>query len=164
MKREFFWAGTPRGQGRPRFTRTGKAYKASVDRAYEKGLCLAYLSEYGAEKPMEGPLKLEVLAVYPIPKATPKKNIGPMLDCEIVPIVKPDIDNVAKAVMDALNGVAFPDDNAIVCMKCRKVYGGAPGIRVKLETYKRKRRTFYDVSSGYLFLHLHRHAGRSGRI
>lgn len=136
MKREFFWAGVPRGQGRPRFTRTGKAYKASEDRAYEKGLCLAYLNEYGAEKPMEGPLTLEVRAVYPIPKATPKKDIGPMLAGEIVPTVKPDIDNVVKAVLDALNGVAFPDDKAIVWMKGCKVYGHVPGVRVNIHKFQ----------------------------
>ena len=38
------------------------------------------------------------------------------------PVVKPDIDNVAKAILDALNGVAFADDRQIVQVTCEKWY------------------------------------------
>ena len=34
---------------------------------------------------------------------------------------KPDIDNVAKAVLDALNGVAFEDDKDVVSLKAVKL-------------------------------------------
>ena len=35
-----------------------------------------------------------------------------MLEHRIRPTVKPDLDNVAKLIYDALNGVAWYDDNA----------------------------------------------------
>ena len=33
---------------------------------------------------------------------------------------KPDVDNIAKAVLDALNGVAFEDDSQVVRLRCSK--------------------------------------------
>lgn len=38
------------------------------------------------------------------------------------PIVKPDVDNVTKAILDALNGIAFSDDRQIVQVTCEKWY------------------------------------------
>lgn len=38
------------------------------------------------------------------------------------PIVKPDVDNVTKAILDALNGIAFSDDRQIVQVTCAKWY------------------------------------------
>ena len=54
------------------------------------------------------PLVLVVLVYKQLPKTTPKK-VG-----RLPFIQKPDGDNVLKAVMDGLNGVAFRDDSQIV--------------------------------------------------
>ena len=35
---------------------------------------------------------------------------------------KPDADNLAKAVMDSLNGVLYPDDSAVVSLVVEKVW------------------------------------------
>ena len=40
----------------------------------------------------------------------------------------PDIDNVLKAVMDALNGVAYEDDKQVVEVICRKWYSQSTGF------------------------------------
>ena len=39
-----------------------------------------------------------------------------------MPVSKPDLDNMVKAVGDAMNGIAYSDDSQIVSLKARKVY------------------------------------------
>ena len=51
----------------------------------------------------------------------------------LYPIVKPDIDNVAKAILDALNGVVYKDDNQIVELHIKKLYSDEPRVIVKIE-------------------------------
>ena len=46
---------------------------------------------------------------------------------------KPDADNLAKAILDALNGVAYPDDAQIVKLTVRKRYGEADMVHVLIE-------------------------------
>lgn len=41
---------------------------------------------------------------------------------------KPDIDNIQKAVLDGLNGVAYDDDSQVVDVHCRKVYTDESGL------------------------------------
>ena len=53
-----------------------------------------------------------------------------MLEYKIRPVVKPDLDNVAKLICDALNGLAWHDDNAIVDMQVRKFYSTQPRVEV----------------------------------
>ena len=42
---------------------------------------------------------------------------------------------MAKAILDALNTVAFADDAQICRLVCTKVYAEAPGVDVKVEAY-----------------------------
>jgi Holliday junction resolvase RusA-like endonuclease len=44
------------------------------------------------------------------------------------PTKKPDLDNLAKSVLDALNGVIYQDDSQIVSLHMTKVYSQYPGI------------------------------------
>ena len=46
---------------------------------------------------------------------------------------KPDADNLAKAILDALNGMAYPDDAQIVNLKVRKWYGETDMVHVLIE-------------------------------
>lgn len=48
------------------------------------------------------------------------------------PTMKPDNDNIAKSVLDALNGLAYVDDKQIVELKVNKYYGAEAYVYVKL--------------------------------
>ena len=48
------------------------------------------------------------------------------------PCVRPDLDKLARALLDALIGVAFVDDQQVVSLTVRKVYGAAPLTRVTI--------------------------------
>ncbi|WP_178381961.1 RusA family crossover junction endodeoxyribonuclease [Paenibacillus sp. P32E] len=51
------------------------------------------------------------------------------------PAVKPDIDNVAKALMDALNKIAYRDDNQVVGLHTNKYYADEAKIVIHIEEW-----------------------------
>ena len=45
---------------------------------------------------------------------------------------RPDVDNLAKAVLDAMNGIAYHDDSQITQLNVVKAYTGLPHITVQI--------------------------------
>ena len=45
---------------------------------------------------------------------------------------KPDCDNIAKNINDALNGIVYPDDKQIVCLSVNKFYSANEYVNVKI--------------------------------
>lgn len=68
------------------------------------------------------PLSMHITAFFEIPKSASKKNRAKMLNNELFPTKKPDADNIAKVVCDALNKVAYKDDTQIVDLHVLKAY------------------------------------------
>ena len=56
-----------------------------------------------------------------------------MLEGTRNPLKKPDLDNIAKICLDALNGIAYPDDSAITCLLVMKKYSENPRVELTLE-------------------------------
>lgn len=137
MKFQFVWRGVPRGQERPRFGQ--QVYKSSEAKAYEQSIALAFhayrsMLKPAGKWPLEEPVGIRIAAGYPIPasdsaKARMRKESGAEL-----PAKKPDLDNVVKAVLDALNGLAWADDKQVVCLTAYKMYASAPGLIVTIVT------------------------------
>lgn len=97
--------GPVRGQARPRFGR-GRAYKGEADRAWEARILAAFL-EAGGEQ-LAGPVRVQVDVWRRLPLGAPRRE-------ERRPdTVRPDLDNVCKSVLDALNGHAWKDDSQVV--------------------------------------------------
>lgn len=128
--RIFTWSGVPRGQGRPRFTRTGRAYKADKDREYERSIRAAYLEWHRDKRPIDGPFRVSVEVWMQVPRTASRNKREDMLIDRIRPTVKPDLDNVVKAVLDALNGIAYTDDKALVQIEAKKLYCACSGLYV----------------------------------
>ena len=53
---------------------------------------------------------------------------------EIRPTTKPDADNIAKAVLDSLNAVAYPDDKQICDLHITKYYAEQEYMIVRIFT------------------------------
>jgi len=133
MTRVFEIPGEPRGKGRPRFSRrSGAAYTDAKTAAYENLVAVAYRAKYPDASPIETAVVLTATAYMSIPKSTSKKRRAAMLAGEIRPTKKPDIDNVLKAVLDGLNGLAFRDDSQVVTIAIRKEYSETPGLTVAI--------------------------------
>ena len=49
---------------------------------------------------------------------------------DAIPALMPDIDKLARAVLDALTGVAYNDDAQVVGLHCTKVYADHTNIRI----------------------------------
>ena len=48
--------------------------------------------------------------------------------------VRPDLDNLAKAVLDALEGLAYDNDSQVIALDLRKLYPGKsepPGVLIQ---------------------------------
>ena len=126
--------GEPRGKGRPRFNRhTGVTYTDSETRAYENKIITHYRqSVKGFRFPDDGYISVDVTVVYPIPKSATKASVAAIKEGKILPKKKPDIDNVIKAVLDALNGIAYKDDCQVVTVSGNKIYGQDPKLIIKI--------------------------------
>ena len=58
-----------------------------------------------------------------------------MLEGEILPLKKPDMDNIVKVVADALNGVAYQDDKQVILVSAKKAYSAMEGLDITVEEY-----------------------------
>ena len=116
----------PTAQARPKVAVRGQfaqAYKTKEQQANERTL-EACLLEHKPEAPLEGPLVLVFIAVLPVPKSVSKKRLMAMLRGEEFPAKKPDLDNLAKQLKDAMTRLQFwKDDSQIVTLRCQKIYG-----------------------------------------
>ena len=125
--------GAPVGKGRPKFSSRGsfvRAYTPKKTSDYEATVRLAGKPAMGSQEPLETPVSLYLYVRAPIPASTTKKVLQEISAGRVKPIKKPDLDNVLKAVSDALNGVCYKDDSQIVNIHCTKVYSSVPGVDV----------------------------------
>lgn len=112
--------GKPKGKQRPRFYR-GHAVTPKDTREYEELLATMWKVHkcgYFGEKP----IKVSIRAYFLVPKSYTKKKKLMIALGNIFPIIKPDADNIAKIVLDGLNGVAYKDDSQVVGLHCIKRY------------------------------------------
>ena len=129
--------GNPFGKQRPKFARQGqfvRTYTPKETLQHEKVVAALYEKvAKGKQFKDKMPLDIQITAYYPIPKSTSKKKRKEMLEHQIRPVVKPDLDNIAKLIYDALNGVAWHDDNAIVDTRICKFYSENPRVEIFIQ-------------------------------
>jgi Holliday junction resolvase RusA-like endonuclease len=115
--------GKPQGKARPRFTRQGRAYtpKNTVD--YEKQIKQAYIAAGGTLISDTFPIQICITACFKKAKSNKMQ----------FPTLKPDTDNIAKVVCDALNGVAYHDDKQITSLTVDKVWADDNTDKVVIE-------------------------------
>ena len=112
----------PKPKGRPRFTKNGFAYTPSETRDYEDAVKM--LARIAVKRPLTRPIKMDITFYLPIPKSWSKTKIEAAKQGTVRPTSKPDLDNLCKAILDALNdGIGYIDDKQIVELSARKLYG-----------------------------------------
>ena len=133
MMIRFTVPGVPQGKARPRVTRSGHAYTPEKTRKYEKMVRGRYLQTAGLMPfPAGSAIYATIGAFYPVPKGTSKKDRQAMLEGTLRPTKKPDADNIAKIILDALNGYAYSDDACVVNLSVTKHYSETASVTVML--------------------------------
>lgn len=124
--------GAPASKGRPRFDRrTGRAYTPETTVNAENWIKWHATQVFSA--PLTGALVVKISARFPIPKSWNKTKTADALIGVIRPTTGKDADNIAKAVCDAMNGVAYLDDAQIVDLKVAKWYSGDPAVHITIK-------------------------------
>lgn len=127
---EFIVPGVPVAKGRPRFTRAGRTYTPAATARHER--TVREYAQAHFPMPLEGALRLEVISFHAIPKSLPTAEKQAALRGMRRPATRPDADNICKLVADALNGIAYTDDNQIVELEALKYYGPTPQTVVRV--------------------------------
>lgn len=113
----FFVAGKPTPKGRPRVMPNGHTFTPEKTRAFEELVSWTAKIAMGGQPPLEGPVFIS-LAFF-----------GSHANA--------DVDNLAKAVLDAMNGIVYKDDKQISRLTAtkRSIEGerGLPGVQVCCE-------------------------------
>ena len=133
---EFEVPGEITGKARPRLNvRSGKVYTPTKTKNYEYLTRFYFTQKYREYIPAEGRVKISIIAYFDIPKSTSKKKEAEMLENRISPTKKPDIDNITKVVLDALNKFAYKDDTQITEITVVNKYASTPKVKIKIEEY-----------------------------
>ena len=84
------------------------------------------------QEPFAGPLRLEIIATFPMPASWSKKRRAQGAEGTLWHTSRPDGDNILKAVGDGLNGVVWRDDACLASCEIGKRYGIVPGLQVEV--------------------------------
>jgi Holliday junction resolvase RusA-like endonuclease len=126
--------GTPCAQGRAKAsTKSGRVimYDPEKSRNY-KAFAKYIASAVAPSTLLDGPISLNVMAVFPIPKSWPKYKQAKAREGQVFHIGKPDSDNIVKAVKDACSKVIWTDDARVCELVVMKVYGEVPRVEVSI--------------------------------
>ena len=87
---------------------------------------------YAPETPLKGPVELTLAFFFPIPKATSQALRTQMMNRVILPAKRPDADNLAYLVTNALKNIVYDDDCQVVAEHIYKFYGPEPKVIIKV--------------------------------
>lgn len=124
--------GEPVGKGRPRAFRAGsgvRMFTPGKTKDYEQLVQAEAIKAMMGKPPIVGPVELRLSLACSVPASWSKAKRDKALAGEIVPTKKPDIDNVVKAVCDALNGIVWHDDVQVTDLIVRKRFSESPYVQ-----------------------------------
>jgi Holliday junction resolvase RusA-like endonuclease len=130
--------GNPVPKGRPRFRRTKTfitTYTPKKTLDFEELVRKHSKEAMGPTDRLETPISVYLYFRLPIPQSYSKKRKEACLSGFDKPISmrQGDIDNLAKVVLDGMNGVIYKDDSQITCLHCTKVYSNVPGVNILIK-------------------------------
>lgn len=126
--------GNPVAQGRPRAFRRGKfigMYDPKQSKDWKSIVAFQAKQQLNGNKLLEGALQMNLLFLMPRPKGI-KKDIFRHTK-------KPDLDNLCKAIKDALKDICYKDDSQICVLQSEKRYiytilPEEPGVMIEIFT------------------------------
>ena len=132
--RELKIPGKAQAKQRPRMGRSGIVYTPKETLVYENYVKMCY-SDYAKQfgwLPYENQVRAEIEVLVAVPKSDSKTKKKAKIEGMIRPTVKPDCDNLAKSILDSLNGLAYQDDKQVVELVVKKYYAENAEVKIKL--------------------------------
>ncbi len=131
----FFVPGNPVAKGRPKFARRGNFVSTYTPRKtadYEALVRVMACEAMNADPRLcMGPLRASFEVRLAVPSSWSKKRQQAAMQSR--PMNRSDVDNYAKAGLDAMNGYVYADDSQVVELFVRKVYAEEAGLLVTVE-------------------------------
>ena len=122
------------GKGRPRVLKTGRTYTPKPTVLAEEAIRTAWREAGEVRLPDDAAVSLVVQLCIERPAGHFKRDGSLSAEGQRHPIPrrKPDLDNAAKLVMDALNGFAYRDDAQVASLVVHRFWGSKAGTYVFL--------------------------------
>ena len=129
--------GQPRGMPRHRTTRTGHTYTPKWATEYKAKVALAAKVALRGQTIPDAPLVVYIAAYFDAPKRKPKRVVLPgkytWSECVLWETLshdaKPDADNVAKIILDAV----LPRDERVADLHVHKRFSNRPRVQVEIK-------------------------------
>lgn len=122
----------PAGKERPRLTGRGAVYTPAKTKAYENFIKGCYIEQCGDVSFGDRSISMTVKAYVPPLSKFNKAQTAAALRGELKPTAKPDADNILKALLDALNELAYDDDRYIYKISVERIYSDNPRTEVTI--------------------------------
>lgn len=134
-KIEFNVKHRPVGKARPRFTMKGFAYTPKTTREFESAIRKEAKKAMNGRAPLGKDIEIFMTIVFTfhVLKSWSKMKREHCLTNSTAKITKPDIDNLGKSVLDALNGIVYEDDANVSTITLSKHYGREDNVSVLVE-------------------------------
>lgn len=135
----FVVAGVPRPQGRKSaITRHGRTVVVESGRALLRPWqdAIREVARDAIAEPLAGPVRVSLVFTMPRPKShyrTGRYSDELRVDAPTHHSHRPDVDKLARAVLDALTPVAYLDDGQVARLLVEKVYGASSGVAIVVE-------------------------------
>ncbi len=120
----------PQGSKVPGVTKEGKPYlrdvkpKALAD--WRNAIAVAASDVMATDPLLDDAVRVRAEFILPRGKSVKRRH----------PAVRPDLDKLTRALLDACTGVVYRDDALVVYLSISKAYGDAPGVHVTIEEVK----------------------------
>jgi len=138
--------GNPMPLNRHRACKRGNFIHMYDSQVKEKEQVIWQVRSLYKEKPILMPIEMDIIFEMPIPKATSKVKRRYMLQGDMYPMTKPDLDNLVKFTLDCLNGILFHDDKQVQILHARKVYSESPRTIVRALCIEEKNKRVYNAN------------------
>jgi len=134
---QFTVYGKPQGKARARVTTRGgyaHSYTPAKTKTYEDLIRKCFVTHEDAPRiPCKGEIRIVAVAHFEPPKSSSKSLKEKMIHKLIPHMKKPDLDNIAKCICDALNKVAYDDDSQIVFLQISKSYAEVEKLEITVQ-------------------------------
>lgn len=130
----FTLSGSPIPQKRTRFSCRGGFPRAYDPSKKDLDMIRWQVRPFAPKEPLQGPIYLGMIFYLPIPKATSKARCEHMRNRILLPVSKPDVDNLAYLVTNALKTIVYHDDSQVCEQHIYKVYDDLPRTEIIVKT------------------------------